>query len=460
MQSLQFSSDAIATVQQRCNRYSSAAIQSLHSSCDAVATMHQRCTLLKRTPRTNVAQRHSDITEGVAQEVLGVMAPKARVLPGQKVMSGWALKSTKVFQRAGTPSGSSSSSACQPPKPLSQASLSSMLSRSEKAPFDTNDEDRMLQDPILIEDEPAEQKDDEPPVEQQKDDEEQNDDEPAEQQKDDEPPVGNKGKQVGKKGQKLGKKGEKLHKKLGKKGNKGNKAEKRKGDNGEPRKKGKRGRTGSFASLEQEPPATAAIDVIPEYKDDPVCCKCKVKVDPLRARVTGKRQGCWQCPKCASRYTQLHRTWGGWPPSAWESFSEDEKAKFWRDIGASEGKDEQEKVVMEMLSKKVIESRKSGSGGEYLPLSVYGTRGFDVKAIENGCDDWKPHKLFGRVYKVEIEYQSKEQEEQRIRDAILQSIQHRKATCPSPGRVGGGRVGGRAFGASSKGHGRGGGVER
>ena len=177
--------------------------------------------------------------------------------------------------------------------------------------------------------------------------------------------------------------------------------------------------------------APAALDIMPSYKNQPRCCKCKELVEPLRARLTGKRQGCWQCTRCATRYTQLHRAWGGWPPSEWESFTEDEKTQFWKNIGESGSKEDMERVVLTSMSKRVIETRKAGAGGEYLPLSVYSTRGFDSTIIEAKCADWKPCPLFGKVYRLEIEYQSREKEEQRVREAIVQSIQNRKAGAKS-----------------------------
>ena len=97
------------------------------------------------------------------------------------------------------------------------------------------------------------------------------------------------------------------------------------------------------------------------------------------------------------------------------------------------------------------ETRCAGTGGEYLPLAVYKTRGFDTSRIEKFCEDKKPSAMFGTVYRVDIEYESKDTKEKRIKDAILESVQGRKGA--------GGRGG---FGAGQsvvvKGGGRGGGA--
>ena len=94
---------------------------------------------------------------------------------------------------------------------------------------------------------------------------------------------------------------------------------------------------------------------------------------------------------------------------------------------------------MEKLSKKITETRCAGAGGQYLPLSVYAAQGYDTKAIEEGCKDVKAHPLFGKVYRVEIEYQNKESKEQMIREAILKSVQERQSKGGSSS--GGGGVG-------------------
>ena len=81
---------------------------------------------------------------------------------------------------------------------------------------------------------------------------------------------------------------------------------------------------------------------------------------------------------------------------------------------------------MKSLPKVVEESRGASQKGQYLPLSVYKTQGFDWEAIRDGCKDEKPHALFGQVYRVDIEYQSKETMHKRIREELLKSVQERR----------------------------------
>ena len=46
----------------------------------------------------------------------------------------------------------------------------------------------------------------------------------------------------------------------------------------------------------------------------PTCGKCKELImDPLKAVVAGKGAGCWKCPECNTKCTQLNRIFGPWP---------------------------------------------------------------------------------------------------------------------------------------------------
>jgi len=146
---------------------------------------------------------------------------------------------------------------------------------------------------------------------------------------------------------------------------------KKKGPKGKGKKKGPKGKKKAKKAEGQQAPIEvasttgkcAAIDKIPDFKEAPTCCTCKVAVDPLRMRLIGKSQGCWQCLQCGARYTALHKAWGGWPPAEWDAFTEEEKAQFWRDLKTKSGTEAQEEFVLNFLKSKVIESRISGSRG-------------------------------------------------------------------------------------------------
>ena len=54
-------------------------------------------------------------------------------------------------------------------------------------------------------------------------------------------------------------------------------------------------------------------------------------------------------------------------------------------------------------------------------------KGDDWRKIEKECKDVKDHPLLGKTYEVDIDFQDKVEEQQRIRDQILQSIRDNQA---------------------------------
>ena len=186
------------------------------------------------------------------------------------------------------------------------------------------------------------------------------------------------------------------------------------------------------------------MDWIPEYVDIPTCCKCRQQVDPLKMRIIGKKGGTWQCSVCNTRYTQLHRKWGGWPSREFEKMWDEDKAGFWCSVGDAKTQAEQDQVVMNTLKDRVIESRLAGSRGEYQPLGWYKRQGYDWKRIRKTCTDKKPHPNLGMTYRVNIEYQDKHKEYQKVREEILKSIQEKKAD--SALRMGSGKSKGKGSG--------------
>jgi hypothetical protein len=143
-------------------------------------------------------------------------------------------------------------------------------------------------------------------------------------------------------------------------------------------------------------------------------------------RLVGKAQGCWQCSTCSVRYTQLHRQWGGWPPKEFESLDPEAKAQFWQDIQKAPDAASQEELVLKTLSHRIIESRISGEKGSFQPLGWYQAQGYDVKRIEKYCKDTEEHPVLGTTYRVDINYQDKKKELQRVREEFVKSIRDRK----------------------------------
>ena len=93
-------------------------------------------------------------------------------------------------------------------------------------------------------------------------------------------------------------------------------------------------------------------------------------------------QGKWRCNVCNSKATQLHRAFGQWPTEAFQGLGEQDQQRFMQDVAAlNPGK--ANAVYQERLENTQEESSWWGSGGEFLPLKVWETRGFDQEDISN-----------------------------------------------------------------------------
>jgi len=119
----------------------------------------------------------------------------------------------------------------------------------------------------------------------------------------------------------------------------------------------------------------------------------------LRAKCTNS----WRCEKCNVTHTQLHRKFGSWPTGAFKQVSDEHKRAFY-----SELRDKGVKHVLAYTQDflKQYESHEDfyAEGGEFLPLSVWSTRGFDTEAIETKSKDTdiRDHVVLGKTYRVPI----------------------------------------------------------
>ena len=82
--------------------------------------------------------------------------------------------------------------------------------------------------------------------------------------------------------------------------------------------------------------------------------------------------------------------------------------------------------VVDTLVRKTIEKRASSSGGEYLPLSVYANRGFDIDKIIQEVTDTKEMPGLGLCYRVPVEAVSEEKVEETIREQLCMRKEKRK----------------------------------
>ena len=119
--------------------------------------------------------------------------------------------------------------------------------------------------------------------------------------------------------------------------------------------------------------------------------------------MTGKNKDVYCCNICNSRCTQLKTNLGSaWPPKGWSAKSEEQKAEFWNHIKSiSKAKDLVQYV--EYIDESVRENIKGSSDKvKYLPLKVWGKKGYSKKLIKSKCTNIKDHPVLGKTYGIRL----------------------------------------------------------
>ena len=146
------------------------------------------------------------------------------------------------------------------------------------------------------------------------------------------------------------------------------------------------------------------FDVSKCMSDKVTCSRCGLEAEKSNARVKSKRSQVWECKVCNSKVVQLSKMHGGWPVEGFQGLSDEEKAQFHRDVGTIRSSENLSKFTQDFLVKSSKREQQFYDGGEFLPLSVWKTRGFDDEAIAKNSSqvDRNVHPVLGEVYRVAI----------------------------------------------------------
>ena len=126
------------------------------------------------------------------------------------------------------------------------------------------------------------------------------------------------------------------------------------------------------------------------------CTKCKLQKEIGNA-VGGPS---FICKQCNTKRSTLSQMFGHWPVDLFAALPAEQQTEFWR--SQCKGKVQvQNALVKEVTDSRVEETRKSTSG-QYLPLSVYATMGYDIDAIKANCKDVAEHEVLGTTYRVDL----------------------------------------------------------
>ena len=122
------------------------------------------------------------------------------------------------------------------------------------------------------------------------------------------------------------------------------------------------------------------------------CSRCGGMCLASRARIKSKGQLTWQCNKCAVKLVQLNRKFGQIPAEL-ANLSEARQQAFFAS----------EENICEKLTRELLAIEESGSyfecGGQFLPLRVWRTMGYDAEAIETKSEakDKDCHPVLGET---------------------------------------------------------------
>jgi len=164
----------------------------------------------------------------------------------------------------------------------------------------------------------------------------------------------------------------------------------------------------SVSTADTLPPHHPAITYFPkQVVPEPLCCKCGRRVDPFKTKLVKKvtESAAFKCPSCNTKHVQLCGIFGHWPVKEFQEQSIEEQQRFWAE--KTKGKKEIEDSVMKHIVRTHMERLIAKDDGDYLPIGVYKTRGFDPDLILKHCNDKVFEEDKGWCYKVRIHGDSK-----------------------------------------------------
>ena len=108
-----------------------------------------------------------------------------------------------------------------------------------------------------------------------------------------------------------------------------------------------------------------------------MCSDCGSETEVSRVRLRAKGPTTWQCNRCNSKTVQLTRMFGSWPPPQFEGIPQTDLQAFFAD---NYGKNPRgtRAAFDAKLSHYHTAEESFAFNGEFLPLGVWRTRGFDA----------------------------------------------------------------------------------
>ena len=134
----------------------------------------------------------------------------------------------------------------------------------------------------------------------------------------------------------------------------------------------------------------------------------------------------YRCKPCNVVSVKMTRALASWPTTEFKGLSDEEQTSFWL---ACKGKDT--KFCIDQIANSIAASRteynKEKSTGEFLPLSVWQSRGWDPAEIEATADATDIQYVGNQLrYRVHIRSSEEGKTEQKVRSQILNLVEKQK----------------------------------
>ncbi len=135
-----------------------------------------------------------------------------------------------------------------------------------------------------------------------------------------------------------------------------------------------------------------------------VLCECCGRFAYFKnCKAISKVKGTWKCGSCNVKQAQLFRAFGQWPSQGFQQLSDQNKKDFMLSMHGTSGL-EAAALATELIETFQIDQEYYADGVEYLPLSVWQTRGFDSARIEANTPerDRRTCSILGPTFRVKI----------------------------------------------------------
>ena len=158
------------------------------------------------------------------------------------------------------------------------------------------------------------------------------------------------------------------------------------------------------------------------------CGWCGNRTHINLCRLGKKEPPTWKCKCCNTRLTQLWRLFGSWPPAGID-ISEEDQIKFLSDLQTMTSSKKIEAFSEHFLEQFEVQLKSTTWGGEFLPLKVWESRGFDIAAIESQTtpENKMLHPVLGDCYRVETCIKKDKHVVGAKRLQVLQALEERRS---------------------------------